>query len=172
MIFANILAFVCSLLMVYISAIKNKKTAVILTVVQIIGMSICSMIAGSWSNVAVSIIGIIRNLLSYKDKMNKKYMMLIIISTIVFGIVFNTKSFVGLMPIIANLLYLYSLEGTSIFKFKYIGIAVNICWLIHDSAIGLYTAVIFDIMAIIAMICSILSLKKEQKKVNLKSGTI
>jgi hypothetical protein len=53
----------------------------------------------SLSAVIVNISGLTRNILSYKDRLDRKLTYMILVPTVIFSLVMNTKGWIGLLPV-------------------------------------------------------------------------
>lgn len=160
-IIANIIAILGCLLMVSVGYIKNKKTALIVQVIQMILLSITDLLLGSITGTLINVLGIIRNILCYKNKLSKLSILLIIIASVYFGISHNTLGFIGLLPVINNIIFILFINTRSKIGFKILIIFSMILWFVHDLYIKSYVTAIFDIFTILSSIIAIIQIKKK-----------
>ena len=161
---ANAIALIASLLMVYTGYIKKKEKILFFQTIQI-GLSVISnLILGGITGAIINALGLIRNILCYKEKLNKIAQIILIILSIVLGVYFNNLALIGLLPIISNVVYIVFMNIKDVIKFKYLIIFTMTMWLVYDIYIMSYTSAVFDLGNIIANIISIIQIKKSTKK--------
>lgn len=161
---ANAIALIASLLMVYTGYIKKKEKILFFQTIQI-GLSVISnLILGGITGAIINALGLIRNILCYKEKLNKIAQIILIILSIVLGVYFNNLALIGLLPIISNVVYIVFMNIKDVIKFKYLIIFTMTMWLVYDIYIMSYTSAVFDLGNIIANIISIIQIKKSVKK--------
>lgn len=161
---ANAIALIASLLMVYTGYINKKEKILFFQTIQI-GLSVISnLILGGITGAIINALGLIRNILCYKEKLNKIAQIILIILSILLGVYFNNLALIGLLPIISNVVYIVFMNIKDVIKFKYLIIFTMTMWLIYDIYIMSYTSAVFDLGNIIANIISIIQIKKSTKK--------
>ena len=161
---ANVIALIASLLMVYTGYIKKKEKILFFQTIQI-GLSVISnLILGGITGAIINALGLIRNILCYKEKLNKIAQIILIILSILLGVYFNNLALIGLLPIISNVVYIVFMNIKDVIKFKYLIIFTMTMWLVYDIYIMSYTSAVFDLGNIIANIISIIQIKKSAKK--------
>jgi hypothetical protein len=161
---ANAIALIASLLMVYTGYIKKKEKILFFQTIQI-GLSVISnLILGGITGAIINALGLIRNILCYKEKLNKIAQIILIILSILLGVYFNNLALIGLLPIISNVVYIVFMNIKDVIKFKYLIIFTMTMWLVYDIYIMSYTSAVFDLGNIIANIISIIQIKKAMKK--------
>lgn len=161
---ANAIALIASLLMVYTGYIKKKEKILFFQTIQI-GLSVISnLILGGITGAIINVLGLIRNILCYKEKLNKIAQIILIILSILLGVYFNNLAVIGLLPIISNVVYIVFMNIKDVIKFKYLIIFTMTMWLVYDIYIMSYTSAVFDLGNIIANIISIIQIKKSAKK--------
>ena len=97
----NIIALLGSILMTYSGLLKNKQTIIIVQTIQIILFIISNLILGGITGAIINLISCIRNILCYKDKLNKKAQAFILTFATIFSLMFNNLALVGLLPLIS-----------------------------------------------------------------------
>lgn len=159
---ANAIALIASLLMVYTGYIKKKEKILFFQTIQI-GLSVISnLILGGITGAIINALGLIRNILCYKEKLNKIAQIILIILSILLGVYFNNLALIGLLPIISNVVYIVFMNIKDVIKFKYLIIFTMTMWLIYDIYIMSYTAAIFDLGTIIANIIAVIQIKRNK----------
>ena len=158
-IIGNIIALIASILMVYSGMLKQKKKILYFQTVQI-GMSVISnIILGGITGAIINALSMIRNILCYKNKLGLKEKIIITILAIILTFKFNNLGYIGLLPLISTVLYIWLMNVEDVRKFKLLIIFTMLMWLIYDVVIKSYTSAIFDFMNIIANMLTLLQIK-------------
>ena len=159
----NVIALISSIIMVYTGAVKNKKKILYFQSLQI-GLSVISnIILGGISGAIINAMGLIRNILCYKDKLRKKEKTFIILLSSILILRFNNLGLIGLLPLISNTAYIIFMNMKDLIKFKRLIIFTMIMWFIYDLIIQSYTSAIFDAMTILVNTVSIINLKNKNR---------
>ena len=162
-IIANIIAFIASILMAYTGILKKKSTIIFVQTVQIALFVLSNLMLGGITGAIVNAISCVRNILCYKDKLGKLSKTVIVISTITLSLMFNNLGIIGLLPIIATVLYTLFMDVKDIIKFKYLSSFISLLWGIYDIFIISYSSAFFDFLTIITTIVSIIKIKSSNK---------
>ena len=101
----------------------------------------------------------IRNILCYKNKLGLKEKIIITILAIILTFKFNNLEYIGLLPLISTVSYIWLMNIKDVRKFKLLIIFTMLMWLIYDVVIKSYTSAIFDFMNIIANMLTLLQIK-------------
>lgn len=158
-IIGNVVAFIGSVLMVYSGIIKEKKKILYVQTVQIGLFVISNFILGGITGGIINILCCIRNILSYKDKLGLTEKIIITILSVALTVPFNNLGFIGLLPMLSTVLYIWLMNVKDIVKFKILIAFTNFTWLVYDICILSYTSAIFDFMSMIANIITIFQIK-------------
>lgn len=165
-IIGNIIALIASILMVYSGMLKQKKKILYFQAVQI-GMSVISnIILGGITGAIINALSMIRNILCYKNKLGLKEKIIITILAIILTFKFNNLGYIGLLPLISTVSYIWLMNIKDVRKFKLLIIFTMLMWLIYDVVIKSYTSAIFDFMNIIANMLTLLQIKLVKKVKN------
>ena len=162
-IIGNIIALIASLLMVYSGVIKQKKKILYIQTVQI-GMSVVSnIILGGITGAIINALSCIRNILCYKNKLGLKEKILITILSLTLSLLFNNLGWIGFLPLISTITYLWLMNIEDVIKFKVLIIFTMVLWCAYDIYIKSYTSAVFDFMNAVANVVSIYQLKCVKK---------
>ena len=165
-IIGNIIALIASILMVYSGMLKQQKKILYFQTVQI-GMSVISnIILGGITGAIINALSMIRNILCYKNKLGLKEKIIITILAIILTFKFNNLGYIGLLPLISTVSYIWLMNIKDVRKFKLLIIFTMLMWLIYDVVIKSYTSAIFDFMNIIANMLTLLQIKLVKKVKN------
>lgn len=162
-IIGNIIALIASLIMVYSGSLKRKKEILYAQTIQIGLFVLSNFILGGITGAIINIFNFIRNILCYKDKLDLKAKIILIILSATISIMFNNLGFIGLLPVISTVVYIILMNTKDIIKFKLLNVFSIFTWLIYDLVIKSYTSVIFDFMGIVANIFAIIQISLKKK---------
>ena len=120
---------------------------------------ISNIILGGITGAIINALSMIRNILCYKNKLGLKEKIIITILAIILTFKFNNLGYIGLLPLISTVSYIWLMNIKDVRKFKLLIIFTMLMWLIYDVVIKSYTSAIFDFMNIIANMLTLLQIK-------------
>lgn len=139
---------------------KVKKRILTAQTIQITIAAIGCCILGSYPGMTNNLLSGLRNILEYHKKLTKAVKLVIIFFAILLTACFNDIGFVGWLPTLACALFTMFMSTEKVVALKILIIGSNLLWTIHDFYIMAYTAMVFDILYILANIISIINIKK------------
>lgn len=154
-IIGNIIALIASLLMVYYSMLKQKKKILYFQSVEIVLSITSNIILGGISGAIINALSLIRNILCYKEKLGLKEKIVITILAIVFTFKFNNLSYIGLLPLISTIVYIWLMNIKNVKGFKLVIAFTMLMWFMYDIVIKSYASAVFDFINIVANIVTI-----------------
>lgn len=163
LILGNIAALIGSTIMVSTGLVKKKKRIIYLQAFEETFFVIGCLLLGSFPGAITNALCFVRSVLCYQNKLGFKEKLLITIASTVLVVYFNNVGFIGYLPLISTVVYLWFMTIKDIIKFKYLVIFAMILWTIHDFYIKSYTSTLFDIGLIVASIISIILIKNKRK---------
>ncbi|MBE6151317.1 MAG: YgjV family protein [Firmicutes bacterium] len=162
-IIANIVALIASIIMVSIGLIKKKKRIIYYQTIQIGLFVVSNILLGASTGIIINSISCVRNILCYKNKLDKKNKIIIIILSVVTSLLFNNKGIIGLLPLISSVVYIIYMNIKDVVKFKYILIFTLLLWFVYDFYIMSYTSALFDLISAISAGIGIYQVKNKRK---------
>lgn len=156
----NIIALIASILMVLAGLQKKKKKILFIQIIQIALSVISNLVLGGYTGAIINALSCVRDILCYKDKMGTKEKIIIIILAVGLSLAFNNLGWIGLLPLIATVVYISFMSTKDVVKFKLLIIFSMVMWLIYDLYIKSYTSGVFDFMSVIANIVAIWQIKR------------
>lgn len=162
-IIANIVALIASIIMVSIGLIKKKKRIIYYQTIQIGLFIVSNILLGASTGIIINSISCVRNILCYKNKLDKKNKIIIIILSVVTSLLFNNKGIIGLLPLISSVVYIIYMNIKDVVKFKYILIFTLLLWFVYDFYIMSYTSALFDLISAISAGIGIYQVKNKRK---------
>ncbi len=163
-IIGNVIALIASVMMVYSGFLKQKKKILYIQTAQIILSVFSNIVLGGISGAIINALSCVRNILCYKDKLDVRAKIILILLAIILSLIFNNLGFIGLFPLISTVTYILLMNTKNVVKFKWLIIFTMLMWLIYDLFIKSYTSAIFDFMNIVANIISIIQILSKSKK--------
>ena len=163
-IIGNFIALFAASLSIIIGFIKNKKDILSIQTLQYLVYTISNIILGGFTGAITDLISIVRNILSYKEKLTKRIITLIIIISIILTLMFNNLGLIGLFPLFGNIIYILFINTTDEFKFKILILITMLFWLVYDITIKSYTSAVFDLVSIMACLISAFHMYTTNKK--------
>lgn len=157
---ANIIALIGSIFMVVASYVKSDKMCVLLQSIQIFMFIISNILLKGLTGVIINTLSLVRNILTYKKKLNTfiKYALLVVI--VVLSVIFNNLGIVGYLPLIGTIVFTIFIDSKSNFKFRASLTFSIFMWLIYDTYIMSYSSAIFDFFSLVGGFISIFKMKK------------
>lgn len=157
----NVISFFACSLTTVSGFLKSKKVALLLQSLQMTLSGFVCIILGSPSGAIINFISIFRNILCSKDKLNDTAKGMIIVTSTVFSLMFNTRGIIGLIPIAATILYTLFLDKFEGVKFKWLMIATWGLWTVHDFAIQSYVSSVFNVLTMVTAFIAIVRSGRE-----------
>ena len=164
LIIGNIIALIAASIQFVIGIIKDRKKIILLQTIQFFTFSISTFILGGFTGAIANLINAIRNILSYKEKLTKNIIILIILVSTILTLAFNNLGFIGLLPLINTIIYTVFINQKNPFKFKILFLITIILWFIYDFTIKAYTSAFFDIFTIIVTCITAYQIYKTNKE--------
>ena len=163
LIIGNVIALIASILMVLAGLQKVKKRILFIQIIQILLTIISNLVLGGYTGAVVNALCLVRDILLYKNKMGTKEKIIIIVLAIGLSLAFNNLGIIGLLPLVATIVYILFMNTKDVIKFKILIIFSMLMWLVYDLTIKSYTSSIFDILSIFANIFAIIQIHKRCK---------
>ena len=170
LIIGNIIALIAASLSINLGLIKNRKKLIYMQTIQSFTYTISNTILGGISGAIANLIGAIRNILSYKDKLTKFTIILIILISTLLTIKFNNLGFIGLLPLFNTIIYTAFINEKNPLKFKLLFLITSILWFFYDLTIKAYTSALFDFLAVVTSTIAAYQIYKNNKKQNKRSN--
>lgn len=167
-IIGEIFSFIAAICLARSTFGKTKKDIVRWQITEQFFCLTSNLSLSGYSGAVVNIVSLIRNILSIKGKFNKKLVLPFLLIIVIFGVIFNNRGWVGLIPLIATIEYTIALGIYKKSQNIRLALAINsILWAIYDFVIMSYPIFIMDlIVATLALINYAKHHKKRKKKIS------
>lgn len=156
----NIIGLIASILMVFAGLQKKKKKILFTQIIQIALSVISNLVLGGYTGAIINALSCVRDILCYKEKMGNKEKIIIITLAVGLSLTFNNLGWIGLLPVVATVVYIIFMNTKDVVRFKYLIIFSMIMWLVYDIYIKSYMSGIFDFMSVITNLIAIYQIKK------------
>lgn len=156
LIIGNIFGLLCGLFCALSTFGKTNKDMMKLQCLDCTSGIISCIILKGYSGALTQSISLIRNILVYKEKVNKTIQIILITLMVVVGLLINNRGLLGLLPIIASIEYTIIITKTTSTKLINVSLAINnILWIIYDFTIQNYTNCLMSSLIILASLINI-----------------
>lgn len=162
---SQIFAFIAVIFLGLTYLIKDKKIILVFAILFAACYGIQYLILNAITGLLMNIVSVIRNIWFYINAKNKKKnSILVLISLIVISIIFGMISFnniFSLLPIIATILYTYSIWQDDIKIYRYLAVPISLSWIGYNIYSHSLVSTISECILLIIEIVGISQLKKK-----------
>ncbi len=162
-IWANIIVLAGSLLMVSIGLIKKKQRILLVQCIQFLLLALGNALLGGFSGVIANLVSVARNLAFAKLRPTKWWKVGFIALQVGVTLLGGVRSPVEALPILASVLFTWSMDVKSVVTFKLAIVAAQVFWFFYDLFYHNYVGCAFDVLTMATNLWSIATLRKEKK---------
>ena len=126
---------------------KDKRSILLCQIASMLIMGVASFLLKGYSAIVMDAVGIVRNILSINNISSSFLSYLFIVLTIVLGILFNSNSLWGILPIVANVtqsLIIHN-EKVTVRQLRLASAFSSLCWAVFNFVIKGYAGMAFNI---------------------------
>lgn len=156
----QILGFIYALFLILSNFGKSTKQILFLQTISFFFKTLHYYLLGGISGFLTSLISIIRNIIFYKIKESKIWIVFFIIIYIIIGII-TLKSIYALLPVFATIIYTLIINYNNPKYLRYGIFITSLTWLIYNIYIISYSGIIIQIIMLISNIIAIIKLDKK-----------
>ena len=149
---------------------KNKKNFMYWQIGETVFGMFANIFLYAYSALTISIVCLIRNILSYKNRLTKNITAILLVISILVGLYANNLGIIGILPIIASVSYtvcIYITKNEQ--QMRYATVFNMFLWFIHDMYIRAYPSAVANILLCIWTIIQILKNKKFHTRTSVKA---
>ena len=170
--FNYLLSQICVILAVILLGItyliKDKRIILFLSILIVSLYGAQYLLLSAMSGFYMNLVSIIRNIWFYINAKNKKKNSIIVlivlyIIAIVLGVI-SFKNVFSILPILATMLYTYSIWQDDIKVYRWLAIPVSISWIIYNVYSNTLFGIITESILLIIEIIGVIKLKKTNTK--------
>ena len=159
----NLISFAGAFLMVVIGLIKRKEKVLAVQCVQFSLMGIGNLVLGGVTGALSNLISLVRNLICYKFGITIPLKLMFIAVQAGLSLWVNTQGLIGLLPVLAAIIFTWFLDIKSDLGMKILLIDTQCLWLVYDFTIMNYVSFAFDIMCLCANGVGIYRIRKSER---------
>lgn len=161
LIIGNVIALIGSILMVIVGILNKKNQILIVQTIQI-GLFIASnLFLGGITGVIINAISLVRNIICYRGKLGIIPKIIITVLSTSLSIAFNNLGFIGFLPVVSTVVYVWLMDIKDVKKFKLVVAFTMLMWFVYDITIKSYTSSIFDFISLISNLVTSLLIRKK-----------
>lgn len=157
---ANIISFIGAVIMVSIGFMKKKEHVLTAQCVQFGVLGTSNLLLGGVTGFISNIISIARNVVCNHLHFGLAWKLVFIALQLALSIPFNTNGLLGLLPVVASVVFTWFLDTDNAVFLKGIIIITCFMWVIYDFALQNYVAFAFDILNIASNMVGILAIRR------------
>jgi hypothetical protein len=147
--------------------VKDKRKVLFLGILCSTFYGLEYLLLGALTGLITNIISVVRNIWFYHNaKRKKKNSLFVFILLSIISIVFGVISFTHwycILPIIATILFTYTIWQDDIKIYRYLAVPVSICWIVYNAC---YLSIMGVIAETIVLSFEIIGIIKYNKKKN------
>ena len=129
-----------------VSVIKKSKNDLIWwQIIDVIFCILSNIALFTYSALTTNSISLIRNILAYKNKLNKNITWILLILCVIAGLCANNRGIIGLFPIIASASYtifMYTTKNEQ--QMRWALVSNLLLWFVHDAYVQAYPSALTD----------------------------
>ena len=136
----------CAVICLAVSVLKKSKKSLIgWQIVDTVFFIASTFVLQSYSAVVTNTVSLIRNLVAYKGKLDKKLTWFFSALIVIIGLYLNNRGIIGWLPVIASVQYTICLYTTKNEQQMRWALVFNLMfWCVHDAYIQAYPAALND----------------------------
>ena len=166
-IIGEIFSLLAALTLAYSTFSKKKSKMIWWQAINAIFYGLSNLFLGCYSAAVINILALSRNALVVKNKLDKKFTIIICILIIIVGVYFNNRAWLGLLPIIASVQYTLCVFILKSAQHMRIALIINLLqWMIFDFLIKAYPMFALDIIIIIVTLINFIRFRNCDEEID------
>lgn len=159
---ATVLSIACACFTAAASWVPNKEKSYRLQVIQCLIYAVASYFFGVYSTIVTVLLCAVRNWLSSRNRFSTKVCIPFCIVMVVLGLLFNNAGWVGLIPVLATLIYsIGCCVCKALIRTKW-NILVNLAfWILYDLMIADYPSCVMDTIGAVVAVAAIIRITRD-----------
>ena len=126
---------------------KSKKDLIWWQIIDVIFCILSNIALYTYSALTTNSISLIRNILAYKNKLNKNITWILLILCVIAGLWVNNRGIIGLFPIIASASYtVFMFITKNEQQMRWALVSNLILWFVHDTYVQAYPSALTDLI--------------------------
>lgn len=146
----NIISLTAAGFMISSGVMKDRNRLFLFQTINALLLILASLFFKSYAGIAALTATAVRNYAIYKDVYNKKVMTVCFVFTVLFGLLFNNRGLLGILPIIATGEYTVCSYYFKSIKETKISLIINLSlWVIYSFCIFDFSTALTDFMTVV-----------------------
>ncbi|MBR3662361.1 MAG: YgjV family protein [Alphaproteobacteria bacterium] len=126
---------------------KSKRDLIWWQIIDVIFCILSNIALYTYSALTTNSISLIRNILAYKNKLNKNITWILLILCVIVGLWVNNRGIIGLFPIIASASYtVFMFITKNEQQMRWALVSNLILWFVHDTYVQAYPSALTDLI--------------------------
>lgn len=147
LIIGNLFSLLSAICIMISAAQKSKRSFMLYQIGDTVFGSFANIILSAYAALAISLICLVRNILSYKNKLTQPLTIILTILGIIFGLYVNNLGVIGFLPIIAAASFTICIYITKNEQQMRYALAVNmLLWFVHSVYVQAYPSAVANIV--------------------------
>lgn len=163
-VWGNIIMFLGSVVMVLSGFCRSRKSTIILQTAQMGIMAFGTLCLGGFAGATMNCFSAIRNVLSYKGKLNTSAKIILIAISTSLAVMVNNIGIVGLIPIAVFIMYALCMNAEDVIWHKVLAIIGCSLFFVHDLYIQSYTSCIFNAFTVVSNVYVVATILLARRK--------
>ena len=161
LIIGNIFSLLSAICIMISAAQKNKKNFMLYQIGDTVFGSFANIVLSAYAALAISLVCLIRNVLSYKNKLSQSVTAVLTVLSVVIGLYVNNLGYIGFLPIIAAASFTICIYITKNEQQMRYALVVNmLLWFVHNAYVQAYPSAVANIVLCFWTIYQIKKCKK------------
>lgn len=156
-ILGQILGAVSGLMFIASGVQKTHKKIMMFQIVDCIAIIISNILLGGYAAIVTCGVSLVRNILSYKNKISTKITVGLIIVTVIITFMFNDMTkFINWIPLVASVPYTFGVHLGKCKSTKGFILYNTAMWCVYNILIKSYAQIMFNVLACVVTLVSLI----------------
>jgi len=161
---ANIIDFAAAMLQIYAGTVQKKNRILGLQTCQLGMQTVSMLLLGGITGAISNVLSCVRNIVCYKDALNKWWKAALIAVQLLMTISFNVQGAIGWLPFVVCTVFILFMDTKDPVKFKLLVTVSYAPWVVYYLVIRSYTGAFFAAATVCTNAVSLYSMLKKSKE--------
>ena len=170
LVWGNIIMLIASVVMVLSGFCRSRKSTIIMQTAQMGIMAFGALCLGGFAGATMNCFSAVRNVLSYKGKLNTSAKIVLIAVSTTIALTVNNIGIVGLIPIVVFVMYALCMNVEDVIWHKILAIVGCSLFFIHDLYIHSYTSCVFNAVTVVTNTYVVITILLARQKSSIETA--
>lgn len=164
LIIGNVFSLLSAICIMISAAQRNKKNFMFYQIGDTLFGSFANIMLSAYAALAISLVCLVRNVLSYKNRLSQNMTAVLTVLSVVIGLYVNNLGYIGFLPVIAAAsftIFVYTTKNEQ--QMRYVLVFNMLLWFVHSVYVQAYPSAVANIILCFWTIYQINKCKKEAK---------